>query len=71
MKKNMEQPVEQDDYESHDVELEGEVEQEKLREAYISERTKLEITEIELNRAKIILVDEKGNMKRIPLIPEH
>ncbi|EGU47779.1 hypothetical protein VII00023_20337 [Vibrio ichthyoenteri ATCC 700023] len=43
----------------------------KLLKAYIFERTLQEITEVELNRAKIVIIDENGNMKRVPLLAEH
>ncbi len=43
----------------------------KLRDAYRQERTIQEVTEIELNRAKIIMIDEDGNIKRVPIIAEH
>ncbi|MDF2155339.1 hypothetical protein [Vibrio sp. CAU 1672] len=44
---------------------------EKLKAAYIRERTKLEITEVELNRSKVMMIDENGNMKRVPILSEH
>ncbi|EPU1004615.1 hypothetical protein ACVUMT_000729 [Vibrio cholerae] len=43
----------------------------KLREAYIKERQQLELTEIELNRARIIMIDENGKLIRLPLLTEH
>lgn len=43
----------------------------KLVKAYIFERTQQEITEVELNRAKIVIIDENGNLKRVPLLAEH
>jgi hypothetical protein len=43
----------------------------KLKYAYIDERVRLEIVEVELNRTKIVMVDEKGRMRKISLIPEH
>ncbi|CAH8196513.1 MULTISPECIES: hypothetical protein [Vibrio] len=43
----------------------------KLREAYVSEREKLEMTELELSRAKIVMIDENGNVTRISLLLEH
>ncbi|EGR1309469.1 hypothetical protein [Vibrio cholerae] len=43
----------------------------KLREAYIKERQQLELTEIELNHARIIMIDENGKMIRLPLLTEH
>ena len=43
----------------------------KLVKAYRSERTQQEITEVELNRTKIVMIDENGNMKKVPLLAEH
>ncbi|WP_162064545.1 hypothetical protein [Vibrio taketomensis] len=43
----------------------------KLLKAYKFERSLQEITEVELNRAKIVMIDEHGNMKRIPILAEH
>ncbi len=46
---------------------ESSAEQSKLREAYVKERTYLEVVEIELNRSKIIMIiDEQGRKKRVP-----
>ena len=50
---------------------ESSVEKNKLREAYVQERTYLEAVEIELNRSKIILIDEQGRKKRVPILSEH
>ncbi|KII75928.1 hypothetical protein [Vibrio renipiscarius] len=47
------------------------VRSQKLVKAYLFERTQQEITEVELNRAKIVMLDQNGNMKRIPLLAEH
>ncbi len=46
-------------------------EQKKLRDAYVQERTYLEVVEIELNRSKIIMIDEQGRKKRVPILSEH
>ncbi|MEZ9398471.1 hypothetical protein AB4393_05645 [Vibrio splendidus] len=46
-------------------------EQNKLRDAYVQERTYLEVVEIELNRSKIIMIDEQGRKKRVPILSEH
>ncbi|MGD8110324.1 hypothetical protein ACQEXU_02330 [Vibrio sp. TRT 21S02] len=43
----------------------------KLRDAYRTERTIQEVTEVELNRAKIVMIDEDGNIKRVPILAEH
>ncbi|WKY60350.1 hypothetical protein Q5H80_16040 [Vibrio sp. SNU_ST1] len=50
---------------------ESSAEQSKLREAYVQERTNLEVVEIELNRSKIIMIDEQGRKKRVPILSEH
>ncbi len=50
---------------------ESSAEQNKLRDAYVQERTYLEIVEIELNRSKIIMIDEQGRKKRVPILSEH
>ncbi|MFS1477571.1 hypothetical protein BCU45_024050, partial [Vibrio lentus] len=46
---------------------ESSAEQSKLREAYVKERTYLEVVEIELNRSKIIMIDKQGRKKRVPI----
>ncbi|EGR0633321.1 hypothetical protein BST50_20705 [Vibrio vulnificus] len=43
----------------------------KLKSAYIDERVKLETIEVELNRSKIVVVDENGKLTKFTLIPEH
>ncbi|WP_295891304.1 hypothetical protein [uncultured Vibrio sp.] len=43
----------------------------KLRSAYQSEKNKLEVTEVELNRSRIFMVDKNGNMRILPLMSEH
>lgn len=43
----------------------------RLTTAYRMERSQQEVVEIELSRAKIVVMDEHGNLKRIPIIPEH
>lgn len=50
---------------------ESSAEQSKLREAYVKERSYLEVVEIELNRSKIIMIDEQGRKKRVPILSEH
>lgn len=50
---------------------ESSAEQNKLRDAYVKERTYLEVVEIELNRSKIIMIDEQGRKKRVPILSEH
>ncbi|MEF1311074.1 hypothetical protein QTO01_13280 [Vibrio mytili] len=44
---------------------------EKLKDAYIQERAQLEITEVELNRSKIMMIDENGKMRPVPILSEH
>lgn len=39
--------------------------------AYRSERSRQEYAEVELSRAKIVTIDEHGNIKRVSLISEH
>ncbi|MFC3023324.1 hypothetical protein ACFODT_05745 [Vibrio zhugei] len=39
--------------------------------AYITEREEQALTEIELNRAKIVLVDENGKFIQLPTKNEH
>ncbi|CAH6785028.1 conserved hypothetical protein [Vibrio chagasii] len=56
---------------SGDKVTESSAEQNKLRDAYVKERTYLEVVEIELNRSKIIMIDEQGRKKRVPILSEH
>lgn len=43
----------------------------KLISAYKKERTRQEVTEVELNRSKIVMIDENGNVKKVPILAEH
>ncbi len=43
----------------------------KLKTAYIEARNQLELTEVELNRSKIMMIDEDGNLKKVPILSEH
>ncbi|CAH1525107.1 conserved hypothetical protein [Vibrio jasicida] len=43
----------------------------KLKAAYVTARTQLEITEVELNRSKIMMVDENGKMTKVSILSEH
>ncbi|MEZ9231626.1 hypothetical protein AB4259_11160 [Vibrio amylolyticus] len=43
----------------------------KLRKAYQSEKNQLEVTEVELNRSRIFMIDKNGNMRIVPLMSEH
>ena len=47
------------------------LERSKLRDAYVKERSYLEVVEIELNRSKIIMIDEQGRKKRVAILSEH
>ncbi|WP_179885605.1 hypothetical protein [Vibrio sp. ES.051] len=44
---------------------------EKLKMAYIKAREQLELTEVELNRSKIMMVDQDGNLTKVPILSEH
>jgi FMN-dependent NADH-azoreductase len=44
---------------------------EKFIDAYRKEKTHQEITEVELYRTKIVMIDENGNIKRVPILSEH
>ena len=43
----------------------------RLGVAYVTEREEQALTEIELNRAKIVLVDENGKIIQLPTKNEH
>jgi len=43
----------------------------KIRQAYLRERQVLETVEMELNRSKIVIVDENGKILKLALIQEH
>ena len=43
----------------------------RIVSAYSRERSRQEVTEVELNRTKIVMIDENGNIKKIPILPEH
>lgn len=43
----------------------------RLVAAYKKERTQQEVTEVELNRSKIVMIDENGNIKKVPILAEH
>ncbi|WP_234496821.1 hypothetical protein [Vibrio maritimus] len=43
----------------------------KLKGAYINERSKLEVVEVELNRSKVAMIDQDGKMIRVPFLSEH
>ncbi|MEI8658248.1 hypothetical protein [Vibrio sp. Hal054] len=43
----------------------------KLRQAYLLERKVMEHIDIELNRAKIVIMDENGNILKFAMTLEH
>ncbi|GMQ48771.1 hypothetical protein [Vibrio sp. 10N] len=43
----------------------------KLKGAYICERRKLEVVEVELNRSKVVMIDQAGKFIRVPFLSEH
>lgn len=43
----------------------------QLRQAYLHEREQLLACEIELNRSKVIVIDEQGRVIRLSLMLEH
>ncbi|PNH89459.1 hypothetical protein [Vibrio diazotrophicus] len=43
----------------------------KLRQAYLRERKVMEHIDIELNRAKIVIMDENGNILKFAMTLEH
>lgn len=43
----------------------------RLKAAYIKEREQLEFIEVELNRSKVVIIDEGGQMTRVSIISEH
>lgn len=43
----------------------------RLVKAYKYERARQQVTEVELNRSKIVMIDENGNIKKVPILAEH
>lgn len=43
----------------------------RLKGAYISERSKLEVVEVELNRSKVVMIDQDGKLIKVPFLSEH
>jgi len=43
----------------------------RLVKAYKRERSQQEVTEVELNRSKVVMIDENGNIKKVPILSEH
>ena len=57
--------------ESQDVETPNDSLAAKLKASYVAARTQLEITEVELNRSKIMMIDENGKMTKVSILSEH
>ncbi|GLR05722.1 hypothetical protein [Vibrio hyugaensis] len=57
--------------ESQEIESTTDSLAEKLKAAYVTARTQLEITEVELNRSKIMMIDENGKMTKVSILSEH
>lgn len=57
--------------ESQDVETQIDSLAAKLKASYVAARTQLEITEVELNRSKIMMIDENGKMTKVSILSEH
>ena len=57
--------------ESQDVETQNDSLATKLKASYVAARTQLEITEVELNRSKIMMIDENGKMTKVSILSEH
>ncbi|MCW8345531.1 hypothetical protein MD535_05800 [Vibrio sp. ZSDZ65] len=43
----------------------------KLKQAYIDERVKLELSELELNRSRVVIMDQHGHVIKVPFLVEH
>jgi hypothetical protein len=43
----------------------------RLKGAYICERSKLEVVEVELNRSKVVMIDQDGKFIKVPFLSEH
>jgi hypothetical protein len=43
----------------------------RLQKAYVAERKRSQITDIELNRTKVIVMTQDGKRLRIPELAEH
>ncbi|HDM8221282.1 TPA: hypothetical protein P0E24_004878 [Vibrio campbellii] len=57
--------------ETQDVETQNDSLAAKLKASYVAARTQLEITEVELNRSKIMMIDENGKMTKVSILSEH
>ncbi len=43
----------------------------RLKASYIKEREQLELIEVELNRSKVVIIDEGGQVTRVSILSEH
>ncbi|MCL9776663.1 hypothetical protein [Vibrio methylphosphonaticus] len=43
----------------------------RLKQAYIDERVQLEHTDVELNRSRVVIMDQHGNIVKVPFLVEH
>ncbi|WP_353499352.1 hypothetical protein [Vibrio chaetopteri] len=43
----------------------------RLKGAYICERSKQEVVEVELNRSKVVMIDQDGKLIKVPFLSEH
>ena len=57
--------------EAQDIESDDDSMATKLKAAYLMARTQLEVTEVELNRSKIMMIDESGKMTKVSILSEH
>ncbi|MFB9189982.1 hypothetical protein ACFFUP_13195 [Vibrio ostreicida] len=51
--------------------VEPEPEDGKIIKAYKEEMARQQLTELELNRTRIRMIDENGQIKKVPLFSEH
>ncbi len=71
MKILMDQQKLHDEFDDEEQYIDLSPDQERIRSAYVKERKQLEVIEIELNRSKIIMIDEQGRKKKVPILSEH
>ena len=43
----------------------------RVQSAYLQARKQLELVEVELNRSRIVIVNEEGKITRVPVLNEH
>ncbi|MBW3695968.1 hypothetical protein EK599_09690 [Vibrio sp. T187] len=67
----MDQQKLHDEFDDEEQYIDLSPDQERIRSAYVKERKQLEVIEIELNRSKIIMIDEQGRKKKVPILSEH